>query len=111
MTYFAPTELAIGAVEEAAREAGFTDSEIEALARTFSDPQLNPQTELDSRARDVVRGALKSYFSEFVNNVTSSDVQVVSFSWSADYTLGSGDFEFFEEALKNLTLSGTTVRV
>ena len=54
VTYFAPTELAIGAVEEAAREAGFTDSEIEALARTFSDPQLNPQTELDSRARDVV---------------------------------------------------------
>ena len=60
-----------------------------------------------------VRKAAESYFRDFVNNVTSAEerVQVISFSWSADYTFGSGDYKVFEDGLKNLTLSGITVRV
>jgi len=113
VTFFAPTEdLPLSYYVEAARSAGYTEDQIQQILDNFEaegkdSPDVQPFIDALEPA------ALKAYFLAFVNNVTSSEerVQVVSLSWFADYTDGTGDFKVFEDALKNLTLSGITVRV
>jgi hypothetical protein len=113
VTFFAPTEeMPLSYYVEAARSAGYTEDQIQQFLDKFEaegkdSPDVQPFIDALEPAAD------KAYFADFVSNVTSSEerVQVVSLSWFADYTDGIGDFKVFEDALKNLTLSGITVRV
>jgi len=113
VTFFAPTEgKPLSYYVEAARLAGYTKDQIEQILDKFKaegkdSPDVQPFIDALEPA------AAKAYIADFVSNVTSSEerVQVVSLSWSADYTYGIGDLKFFEDGLKNLTLSGITVRV
>ena len=121
VTFFQPTEAALVTyVAEAARSAGSTEAEIQQITESFVNYTSNPNPLQNSSDSGLppgvdpsVRKAAESYFRDFVNNVTSAEerVQVISFSWSADYTFGSGDYKVFEDGLKNLTLSGITVRI
>ena len=108
VTFFAPTEgTPLSYYVEAARSAGYTEDQIQQILEEQDSPDVQPFIDALKPA------ALKAYFADFVSNVTSSEerVQVVSLSWSADYTYGIGDWKFFEDGLRNLTLSGITVRV
>ena len=108
VTFFAPTEgTPLSYYVEAARSAGYTEDQIQQILEEQDSPDVQPFIDALKPA------ALKAYFADFVSNVTSSEerVQVISLSWSADYTYGIGDWKFFEDGLRNLTLSGITVRV
>ena len=113
VTFFAPTEgTPLSYYVEAARSAGYTEDQIQQILDKFeAEGQDSPDVQPFIDALEPA--AAKAYFADFVSNVTSSEerVQVVSLSWSADYTYGIGDLKFFEDGLKNLTLSGITVRV
>ena len=97
---------------EAARSAGYTEDQIQQfIDKLEAEGQDSPDVQPFIDALDPA--AAKAYIADFVSNVTSSEerVQVVSLSWGGDYTNGIGDLKFFEDGLKNLTLSGITVRV
>ena len=113
VTFFAPTEdTPLSYYVEAARSAGYTEDQIQQILDKFeAEGQDSPDVQPFIDALEPAAG--KAYIADFVSNVTSSEerVQVVSLSWSADYTNGIGDLKFFEDGLRNLTLSGITVRV
>jgi hypothetical protein len=117
VTFFVPTEKLTGPqivpyVLEAARSAGYTEDQIQQLIAEFESE--GPDSPGVKRTIAQLYSAItKAYFRDFVSNVTSSEprVQVVSLSWNSDYTDEIGDFKFFEDGLRNLTLSGISVRV
>ena len=113
VTFFAPTEeMPLSYYVEAARSAGYTEDQIQQfIDKLEAEGQDSPDVQPFIDALDPA--AAKAYIADFVSNVTSSEerVQVVSLSWGGDYTNGIGDLKFFEDGLKNLTLSGITVRV
>ena len=113
VTFFAPTEgTPLSYYVEAARSAGYTEDQIQQILDKFeAEGKDSPDVQPFIDALEPAAG--KAYIADFVSNVTSSEerVQVVSLSWNADYTNGIGDLKFFEDGLRNLTLSGITVRV
>ncbi len=121
VTFFGPTEAALVAhVAEEARSEGYTEDEIQQIIEDFEayvvSPdriQENSDSALPPRVNPSVIKATQDYFRDFVSNMTSSEerVQVISLSWGHDYSVGTGDFRVYEEGLKNMTLSGITVRV
>ena len=123
VSFFAPTDRAAlerATLLEAARSAGYTEDEIQQIIEDFEayvvSPdriQENSDSALPPRVNPSVIKATQDYFRDFVSNMTSSEerVQVISLSWGHDYSVGTGDFRVYEEGLKNMTLSGITVRV
>jgi hypothetical protein len=116
VTFFAPTEAGlVSYVAEAARSAGSTEAEIQQITEDFinhadqeffgfsvaaggrSVRQEGSRVVLQGlcQQRDQLRGGCSGCLAELVFRLYD----------------GSGEYEVFEDSLKNLTLSGITVRV
>jgi len=112
VTFYTPTgTVPVSYYVEAARSAGYTEDKIQQFTAGY-ETKGQDSSEVNDIIDLLKPAALKAYFRDFVSNVTSSQerIQVASLSWNADYTLADDDFTFFEDGLKNLTLSGITVR-
>ena len=136
ITYFAPNEVLpmsrvfdllpsdVVAIVEDAYPAASSESYND-LISSDGFPQfvesLDPKIRVE--IEDAISEALKRYFTEFVNNVTTSEerVSVVSLSWSSSYqnpfqkdmTMAekSERFGYFEDQLRDLTLSGISILI